>query len=70
MMYNMHTQTTSCATVPTVNARTLIPTVAALATVSPTPPVWTANQDTMPTKMHRLPVMNVLLERFPSMYVY
>ena len=66
----MYTQTRSCATVPTVNARTLIPTVAALATVSPTPPVQSVSQDTMLTKTHRLPVKNVLLESFPSTYVY
>lgn len=69
-MYNTHTQTVSCATVPSVNVRTLIPTVTALATVSPTPRVHYASQDTMLTKMHQLPVKNVLLESFPSMYVY
>ena len=69
-MYNMHTQTAHCATAPTVNARTPIPTVVALATVSQTLPVWTASQDTMLTKMHQLPVKNVHLESFPSMYAY
>ena len=64
----MYTQMTSCATVPTVNARTLIPTVVALATVKPIPPVQSVSQDTMLTKTHQLPVKNVLLESFPRTY--